>query len=182
MTQRNELSLNLGLANVPTTQNPELSVELQRVYNAIKAVARGLDVYTGATNEEQQFWDQTGTSRCSYGLNSRIYVEAGEAIAYGNLVGIKSDGLAWKAVDGSVLCTGFCTVAGGVLVGNMTEIQLFGIYITLPAATLTPGLRYYNSNTAGAIGVVANAPAWEQIIGFAISDTQLFFNPQLSHL
>lgn len=173
MTLRNELSVNLGLPSAPITQNGELYSELSRVYSAIRSVARSLDIYTGAVNEEESYWSQTKFSRCLIGLNSRIYLEAGEDINAGFLVGVKSDGKAWKALEGTIHCIGFCTA--NVTTGNTAEIQLLGIYPSLPAATLTPGSLYYCSNaTAGTIAATGT-----KAIGIALSDTTLYFNPQL---
>jgi len=179
MTLKNELSVSLGLPVSPLVQNGELYTELSKVYNAIKAIARSLDAYTGVLGEDEAYWDQTGTDRCYFGTNAVIYLEAGEDLAYGSIVGIKSDGKAWKAQDGTLLCIGFCSAPGGSTAGDTTQIRLIGIYPAYPAATLTPGTRYYNSSTAGVVGVTA--PTWNQIVGYAISDTTLLFHPQLKY-
>lgn len=178
MTLRNELSVNLGLPSTPLTQNPELFSEVQKIYNAIKALARAVDVYTGALNEEESYWSQTAADRCLIGLNSRMYIEAGENLSYGNLIGIKNDEKVWKAQDNVVRCFGFCTAPNGTTVGNVTEIQLLGLYPQFSPGTLTAGAFYYNSTTAGTPGASGTAPTWNQIIGFAITDTLLYFNPQ----
>jgi hypothetical protein len=181
MALNNELSVNTGLPASPLTQNPELFTELQKVYNAIRAIGRALDAYTGALPESKEYWDQTGLDRCTFGLNSKIYLEAGEDLSAGALVGIKSDGKVWKAVDGTVRCFGFCSASGGTLTGATTEVTVMGLYPKLPAATLVPGDRYYNSTVAGQLGVSGSGPTWNQVVGFAISDTNLFFIPQLNH-
>ncbi len=152
-----ELSVQTGLPAQPLVNNQELFYELVRVYNAIRIVIQALDDHTGEP----------------------LNLEAGEDIAYGNTVGIKNDGKAYKADDGVLRCVGFCNTVGGGTTGEFISVQLFGMYPELPAATLTAGERYYNSSTAGAIGLAASAPTWSQVIGFAISDTQLYFKPEL---
>lgn len=158
MSLDRELSVNLGLPAQPLTDDPKLFVELIKVYNAIKIIAAALDSHTGEP----------------------LYAEAGESISYGQTVGISTaDGKVYKADDGVLMCIGWCKTAGGVVAGDSVSIQHFGLYPELPAASLTPGTRYYQSSTAGSIGLVGTAPTWGQVIGFAISDTQLYFLPNL---
>jgi hypothetical protein len=178
MSLPGEISTNLGLPATPFVTDPEMFSEFTKVYNAVRNLAKSLDAYTGIVGEEQAYWGEAGTTRCTIGLNSKIYVTAGETISYGSLVGIKSDGKAWKGQDGVVKCIGFSTAVSDVTAGSPVEIQLIGMFPTLPAATLTAGSFYYQSSTAGLIGLSGSAPTWGQIVGFAISDTKLFFNPQ----
>jgi hypothetical protein len=159
MALNREQSVRTGLPASPLTENPDLFAEMLRVYNAIKIVIQALDDHTGEP----------------------LALECGEDIGYGKTVGIKSDGKAWLADDGVVACTGFCTTAGGGLTGEFISIKLLGMFPAFPAATLTPGLRYYQSSTAGSIGVAASAPTWGQVIGIALSDTQLYFSPNYKY-
>lgn len=46
MTTLDYSTINLGLPAVPETNDPKLFQELVRVYNAIKILAQGIDVYT----------------------------------------------------------------------------------------------------------------------------------------
>lgn len=173
MTLRNELSVNLGLPQTSLASTPELRNELQRVYGAIRALARAVDTYTGALNEETEYWEQTEFSRCYIGLNSRIYLEAGEDIPAGYLVGVKSDNKVWLGKPGTVDCIGFATVA--TLTGNTVEVQLQGMYPQLPAGTLVAGQKYFCSPaTPGTLSISGSHP-----VGIALSDTQLYINPQL---
>lgn len=176
MASTERFSLNLGLPAVPITNNPELWTEFIKVYNATRLLAGALDQYTGALGELPELWNQLGVSRCYDGLNTRIYLEAGEAIAYGQTVGIDGSGLARLADDGVYFAIGFCTNTTAAGVGDPVEIQQRGIYPAFPAATLTPGNRYYQSGTPGTIGAGGTGT---QCIGYAISDTILYFNPQL---
>jgi hypothetical protein len=173
-----ESSINLGLPASPIVQSPELAVELQRVYNAIRAVASAVDAYSGVLPESATYYSQLGVSKVSFGLNAKIYLEAGEALDYGNLIGIDGNGLCYKAEDGLLQTIGFCSAVDGVVLGEFAEIQLCGIYPEFPPATLTPGSTLYTTATPGVMGVKAAGPTWEQPVGFAISETRMFFNPQ----
>ena len=169
-------SINLGLPQIPTTNNQELLSELIRVYNAIRNVMEAVDIYTGIISEPRSVWNQLGTNRCTAGLNSKIYLQAAEAIGFGQTVGIDTNGNAVLAEHAAYTCIGWCTVATGVGIGDWLEVQQFGIYPPYPAASLVPGDRYYQSTTPGVIGVSGSGT---QCIGYAISDTILYFNPQL---
>ena len=176
MASTERFSLNLGLPAVPVTNNPELWTEFIRVYNAVRILAGAMDNYTGALNELPDVWNQLGVSRCYDGLNTRIYLEAGESIAYGRTIGIDGSGLARLADDGVYFAIGFSTNTTTAALGDMVEIQQRGIFPAFPAATLTPGNRYYQSSTPGSVGAFGTGT---QCIGYAISDTILYFNPQL---
>ena len=154
-------SFSLGLPAQPLTQDPALYPELVRIYNALRTLSRELDSRTGQP----------------------IVVIAGENLSYGHTVGIKADGKAYKADDGVLGCIGFCNKPGGSLLGEATSIQIFGMYPELPAGTFTPGTRYYQSHLyPGEIRALSvEEPALTQVIGFAITDTQLFFNPNLKY-
>jgi hypothetical protein len=176
MASTQRFSTNLGLPATPVTNNPELWTELIRIYNAIRAIADSMDDYTGALSELPEVWDQLGVSRCYDGLNTRIYLEAAESIAYGKTIGIDNTGKARLADDGVYFAIGFSTNTTTAGIGDMVEVQQRGIFPAFPAATLTPGNRYYQSGTPGAIGAGGTGT---QCIGYAISDIYLYFNPQL---
>ena len=166
-------SINLGLPAVPITSDKELFAALVPIYNSIRNVMSAVDSYTGSISLEEGYWSQAGAGRIMFGANSKLYLQAGENLVQGNTVGIKSDGKIWKATSTGVpFCIGFATAAATT--GNYVEVQMFGLYPTLPASSLTKGAKYYQTTTAGVIGTSGT-----QVIGFAISDTQLFFNPQL---
>ena len=169
-------SVNLGLPSAPLTDNQDLYYELLRVYNAIRIVMQSVDNNTGAISPPEEYWNEIGYTRCTVGNMSKIYVQAYEALSYGSTVGIYNDGgvgKAAKAQDRVRACIGFCSSAEGAAAGDYTEIQLYGLFAPFPAGTLTPGAGYYQSATAGIIGVSGS-----QFVGYALSDTQLFFTPQ----
>lgn len=180
---QNEISTNLGLPERPLTQNPELALELRRVYNAINSLARNMDAYSGRFGEEASYYAQASSGRFFHGMNSKFYVESGETIEVGKFVGIKDDGKAYLAIWGEsheeiVRCLGFCTGVEGTTI----ELQYTGVYPTLPEDTLVPGALYKLSDTtAGNILPVVETDyaTGIQVVGVALSDTTLFVNPQL---
>jgi len=159
MALSREQSIRTGLPAQPITSNQELFSELVRLYNAVRILVQSIDQHTGEP----------------------INLECGENIAYGQTVGVKSDGKLWLADDGVLACHGFCNTPGGGVTGEFVSMQIFGMYPPFAAGSLTPGLRYYQSSTPGAIGVAATAPSSAQVIGFAMSDTQLYFMPNLKY-
>lgn len=166
------------MPTAPLTNNTELFYELSRIYNAIRLVMQAVDNNTGAISPPEEYWEEIGYSRCTVGHMSKIYIKAYEDLSYGSTVGIYNDageGKAKKAQDGVIACVGFCTEVDGATAGNLTEIQLYGLFVPFPAGTLTPGAGYYQSATAGIIGPSGTGT---QAIGYALSDTQLFFSPQ----
>jgi len=171
------LSVNLGLPASPITTNNELFAELLKVYNAIRNLAAALDNYTGIISEPSSVWSQLGATRLLAGSNAKIYLVCSVAITYGQTVGITGAGQAALADDGVLRCIGFCSAPNGGGIGDTIEVQLFGLYPPFPPASLTPGARYSQSTTAGAIGGFGSGV---QTVGFAISDTLLYFNPELN--
>lgn len=164
MTRR--LSVNLGLPTVPLTEDSQLFVEFQRVYNAINSLARALDLYTGVVSDPESTWAATGLKNLYAGFNSSFYVEAAEDLTYGTTVSLDGTGKAIKGTSGNVI--GFCA-APSTLTGETTKVQVFG---ALAITSLTPGAWYYASGTAGQI-----AASGTQKVGFAINSSILYFFP-----
>jgi len=169
-------STNLGLPRAPTTNNAELFSELLRLYNACNSLAANLDIQTGALGEPSDVWSQVGVARCTIGKNSVIYLQTAEAIAYGQTVGINAAGKAVLADDAVAICIGFSTSIVTVAINGYVQVQQLGIYPAFAPGTLTPGNRYVQSTSAGAIGATGTGT---QIVGYAITDRILYFNPQL---
>lgn len=173
MSLDKELSFQLPLPQSPLTENQELFQELLRVYNAIRTVAYKLDSYTGAIPPPTDDFPELGNDIIRLNGMCKIYLPAYEDLVVGNTVYPFDDAgttKARKAVSATAKARGFCSIAG--LTGEMVEVTLLGLYPSFPAATLTPGTTYYQSATPGTIG-----GAGFQAVGFALSDTQLFFNP-----
>lgn len=101
---------------------------------------------------------------------------AGEAIAAGDLLYIKSDGKLWRA-------NGTAATAPALAVGMAATAASAGEAVT-PYHTccfrygtgLTPGVRYYASATAGAIDDAATTGGTVPV-AIAVDDTRIFVLP-----
>ena len=173
MSLPKELSFQLPLPQAPLTSQPELFQELLRVYNAIRLVAYKLDSYTGAIPPATEDFAQVETAGIRINGMCKVYLPAYEDLSVGHTVTFYDDAgtnKVRKAIDPTYRARGFCSIAG--LAGELVEITLIGKYPSYPASTLTPGTTYYQSNVAGTIGA-----AGFQAVGFALTDTDLFFLP-----
>jgi len=95
----------------------------------------------------------------------RFSATAGETVATGNVVCIKSDGLVYKAdSDDSTLRPAVGVIGKGGATNATVEIVVEGI-ITGQTA-VTPGFRVYLSETAGAM--TTTAPTNAQPIGWVL--------------
>jgi len=159
-------------------QDQEMFLEFLKVYNAIHLAAAQLDYYIGAVSPDTGEWDQLGVTKLMVNGMCKVYLPAMEAMDYGQTVAFYDDAGTTKArlaLYGTYLCRGFCSVPNGVAIGDIVEVTLFGRFPPAPAGTYTPGATYYQSgSTAGSL-----AASGTQKVGFAITDTALFFNPDL---
>lgn len=108
----------------------------------------------------------------------RISATAGEALATGNVVCIKSaDGYAYKADANDADLRPAIGIVGSKTAsasGDSVEIILVGVLTGW--SSLTEGGNAYLSETAAA--VTQSAPSWNQKIGFALNATDYFFSFQ----
>lgn len=189
MPLKDQASFNLGLSDLPEVNQkkyPDLYGEFLRLHNAIKLVQGGLDIYTGALQEDPQYWASTGPKASSRVQNiSRVYALATENIGLSQVVHFQSSGATLTAhradaTDATKLCRAFCSTSGGVLSGAAGEFILLGVnpYFT----GLTPGKPYYLHTTPGEINAIAPAGVGNvvQPVGFALSPTDLWFIPSLN--
>lgn len=180
-----QLSTNLGLDQLPVTDDQKEFDQLFRIYNAIKAVASNLDTYTGAMQYDSSLWSvlTPALTLWTSGAN-RLYLPTSDILVAGDMVSIwnnagvmtarKAGGPAWIGGD----CKGYST--GIAAAGARCEIILFGLcpYVT----GLTPGATHWVSNgLTGAFTAVKPAVNGNKIqpIGFALTSTTLFFNPSV---
>ncbi len=176
MSLQGEMSIRLGLPSAPLVEGPKLFIEFLQVYNAIKVLGYSLDSYTGAITAPYEDWAEIGLNSASVGNIAKIYIvfyetaEIGNTIAFDDISSIPMARLA----DTTYRARGVCTKATEA--GDMGEVTLFGRFPLFPAGSLTPGLTYHQSATAGEI---IPGPSANQAIGYAITDTSLFFNPSL---
>jgi cytoskeletal protein CcmA (bactofilin family) len=119
-------------------------------------------------------------------INSQSLTEeltAGESVVAGNICYLKSDGKFWKA-DASAESTskGMIAMATESISADATgTFMLYGSYTT---TGLTAGGQYYISETAGASTATAPTTSTSivRIVGYAISTTRFFFNPDNSYV
>ena len=185
MAQQQELSFNLGLPQIPETQDKDLYQELVRIYNAINIVARGLDTLVGAATPPVEDWPQIPPEVSVKAQNfSKIYaqfdvdVPLGACVNLYNVAGVTHVRMA-RANSASTPAHGFCSVLLGVEAGDFGEVTLFGANIFLGG--VIPGARYFLSNTS-TTGQIQNIPPGSGIIqpvGIGLSTTVLWFNPVL---
>lgn len=186
MASQQEFSFNLGLAASPeaTGVKPAEFAEFVRMYNAIKALAFYLDRYTGALSYPEEDWSQVSliTSLRPQFL-TRLYPVFAENMVAGEMVhllGVGNTVQARKAdaSDATRPARAFCYL--GANAGDRGEVMIGPGAIT-NLAGLTAGAKYYLSVTAGLISTLPPVAPGELIqeVGFALSDTVLWFQPTL---
>jgi len=128
-------------------------------------------VYPQVTQTEKNAWNNivTGT--------------AGETLTAGNICYLKSDGKFWKAI-----ATAEATTAGLIAIATSSAsadgtctMMLKGIVTD----TLTAGSTYYvATTTAGAKTLTRPSTSGQfvRVLGYAISSTQFYFNPDSTYL
>lgn len=185
-TQIYNLPVNLRIAQSP----PPLPQATADVRNALGEAWLGLNnlaysfvTLAGAAPRNYSEWiPLAGSSSTLLTSNAnRIYLEASEVIAYGDIISLTNVAGALRcrlanANDNTRPADGFCSFSSGMAIGEVGEcILAHGI---LPASGLTVAQRYYLSTTDG---IISNVPAIaagniEQYLGVAISPTALYFN------
>ena len=183
MSKLRQLSFSLGLDATPA-EIPDLGTygELVRVFNSIHTLADYFDRLVGPLPvpvDDRAY--KTPKQTVALQNISRIYPQAGENILNRSLVRINSSGEAVYAIADAAkdkLARGISL--GAVTSGGYVEVVLFGVVDGLSG--MTPGATYYLSTISG---VITNTPPGGadlvQPIGFALSSTQLFFNPTSHH-
>lgn len=175
-------STNLGLAPFPELNQakyPDIFIDSTRVRQAFAVLQGAIDLYTGAKGPDPTYWselDPMGYDR----LNNltRMYIQATENIAAGATVNFynNSGTIAARNANATAAgkqCHAFST--GAVTSGSWGEfIRLGGCRLI---TGLTPGATYYQSNTDGLISPTSGTIV--QRIGFAISATEIIFQPAL---
>lgn len=181
---RHSLSIDLGLPIVPDiVQDPAMAAELQRIINAINAVASAVDSYTGRAPLSTDVAAQLSvgsTVRSSY--LDIVYGTAAEDLPAGVaahvLYDATTEGYTVSKADAATnkLCHGFVVIDGGVKAGSLVSVNIGGGLIPYIAG-LTPGIAYY----AAANGAISNVPTSTMVqpVGWALAPTILYFIPQM---
>ena len=97
MSGGQEYSLNLGLDVLPISTDKDNLPDLNRLYNAVKGVARGLDTYTNIISPPEDEWESIGCGYNRVRNATRSYVIAGEDLAAGTFVEFYADSGTLKA-------------------------------------------------------------------------------------
>jgi hypothetical protein len=183
MASQQKLSVNLGLDQLPSTDDQALFIQLTRIYNAIRNLASGVDTYTGPLQYDSALWSVLTPAQTLWtaGAN-RLYLKFSDTVVAGAACNIydnagvmtarKAGGPAWAGGDAK----GYST--GAVNAGDYGELILLGL-CTLYSG-LTRGATYWASNaTAG--NITATKPNANgnriQPVGYALTDTTFFWIP-----
>ncbi len=145
------------LPRAPESKDISTYYELLKLYQAIQNLTLDLDRRIGA-----------------------VFVIYSEAATYGQLVNLYNNGGTLNARLSNLTTSakpvrGYCSEAKGVASGSTGLVLLTGKIIS--QSGLTPGALYYGSNTGG--GYSTSAGTVSQIIGYALSDTELYLNPTI---
>lgn len=183
MVQQTKSSINLGIGIQPDVKNQELFNELYRVYNALRSLSYALDAYTGAIVPDEGEWPFLPLQQTNRQANvSVIYVKAFENISSGAVCKLTVNAGELVAVNANA-STGdevHCFNAGGVTAGNFGRFYqpncIHGGY-----SGLTIGTTYWLSAIDGVITSTMPVTSGyiQQKVGYALSDTELFFCPPI---
>ena len=159
-------SIDTGLPSFPPDKiAPDLHKELIKIYTAFQNLQLGIDR-----------------------INRSIGIYAAD-ITYGKIVSVYDASgthvkLATASASGTAMALGFCPTHEGVASGKPGEVQYHGI-IEAASAGLAPGsLVYLSATIPGTFTPVAPVGVGNivQVVGFAVSATDIYFNPQLTYI
>jgi hypothetical protein len=176
--------IQLGLPQLPDGVPKELYFQFATLYTAMQSLAAAVSLYAGVDPQPQDVWSQLALDSTIFDGNlARWYVKANEAINFGQAVSpvIGGDGTLQvrlaNATDNTRFCCGFSNTVGTTPIGSFLEVLPRG-YIT-GVSGMNAGQRYFLSTTSGVITNAAPVAAGniEQVLGWAMSSTRLFANP-----
>jgi hypothetical protein len=176
--------INARIGLKPDEALPEpIRFALEPVYDAIQQILASFQslVGTGQYSPQADWPNLTPDITVFPQFHNRLYVIAGEAIAYGAMVSLYSNAGVLtarnaNATDNTKPCIGFCSNIGGIANGTVGEIILMrGLMAT---NGLTVGQLYWLSTSNGQITATRPVAAGniEQFIGIALSTTLLLTN------
>ena len=175
-----EYSLNLGLDVLPISTDKDNLPDLNRLYNAVKGVARGLDDYTGAISVPKDEWSERSIGSLRLQNMCRVYVKTSIALVAGQFVGFTNVGselsvIAANATAPNLFARGF--VLESFAVDEFAEVFLAGLNYRLSG--LMPG-EAYKLNDAGAVVALSVVPtSYTNALGVALATNALWFAPTL---
>lgn len=181
------LPLSEQLASSPPPNDASASVKtiLSSIFSQFTLVKTLFVRYCGVSNMPVAMWPQLSgvANTLKSGNLSRLYVQASENIAYGNLISLwLNAGILQvrnaKADVAGKFCDGFCSTPGGITSGTVGELMLRrGLISNLSGLTI--GQRYWLSATVlGGFQNTAPVAAGnvEQYLGMAMSTTELYID------
>lgn len=186
-----EYSLNLGLDVLPISTDKDNLPDLNRIYNAVKLIARGLDTYTNTLSPPVDEWQAIGFGYNRVRNLTKSYVIAGEDLAAGNFVEFYVDAGILKAriVNPPTVITGPRPPCGFVqesfVSGDFAEIYLAGLLTNIAGLVLGAHYWYYwdisgtslSTYQKGVIttaSVAAAAGFMSYYVGQAVTDTAIY--------
>lgn len=184
------LPFNLALSDSVINQlPPELRGVFSDIFNAITQIQYVFHAYIGIGQHFSSDWAALPYSKTLHQASqTRLYVQATEAINYGYAISLVDSGGALKvrnanATNNTRPCHGFCTTQGGIALNAYGEIILF-VGLLPGLAGLTRATRYFLSTTNGLITNVAPVAAGniEQPVGIAPATDALIFNVGLDFI
>lgn len=174
--------------NIPPNPPPGLPPNVQQafaeLYQFSQRVIQTFTNYCGIGPQDISEWGQLVGSTSTILRNNlgRFYVTASENIVFGAVVNIWNNGgvVAVRnanATDNTKPCDGYCSTAGGILLGTVGEVILGPGINTVAGVTI--GTRYYLSVSNGLISASPAIAAGniEQYLGVGIATGQLYFTP-----
>lgn len=193
-----QYSTNTGLSAQPELSGlaPDITAEFTRLYNAIRILQSAIDSNAGTTSVETQFYGELSSLDTIKLQNiSKFYPVLTGAVSAGNLLWLSNSG---STVTASLACAddggaphrhyaarAFALESGAA--GARCACALTGMNNNFSG--LIPGFIYY---LAGSVyGTISLFPppvflpsgggngTVSQLVGFAITDTALWFNPEL---
>lgn len=180
-----KLSYDLGLPDIPPTQDDRLLVQLNYVYNAIKILASVVDAYTGNRPVDPSDYPNTPPNASIKTQNlARAYYQAGEPIPAGAVVTFLASGGTTKmfVANGAAAvkraAIAYCAETTAVATGSYGQVILAGLNGFYSG--LTPGqILYLAPNNSGILSntiPTAGSGNLIQPVGFAITDKLLYMN------
>ena len=171
---------------LPTNIDPNIKGYIEQISNSILQLQSYIEQYCGITQKQGSTWasySPVDTLR-EHQVN-RLYLKAGEAIAYGAAVSILNVAGTpvfqnANATDATKFAVGFCSTIGGIPANAYGEVIVLRGIIT-GVSGLTPGVRYFLNTVNGQIvnaepNGVGNI---SQFVGIALGTNILFADVNL---
>lgn len=171
------------IPQLPGNLDPNVASAFAQSFSAIQQIILTLVTNCGVGPRNVDQWLELAGNPITLlmGNLNRFYVQAAVDIPFGAAVALVQSGsivtaeLA-NATDATKPARGFCTTSGGILIGEVGEVQISTGIIEI--AGLTPGSPYFLSTTDGLIAPTPAVAASniEQYVGFALDEVNFAFN------